>query len=108
MNDFFFFLSTEKETVPDVLPSTASPAFESWSCDEVVSWLSEQVNLGQYADIFRENEIDGAEITSLTSEMLQKDLGISKKSFACNSWLIVEVLTGGKATSILRNSIRSS
>ena len=60
------------------LPSNSKSAFEKWSCDDVASWLSEQVKLGQYSNIFTENEIDGAELTALTSEMLQNDLGIGE------------------------------
>ena len=58
--------------------SAESSSFQTWSCDEVVSWLSDEVKLGQYASIFRENEIDGAELTSLTSAVLQNELGIGK------------------------------
>lgn len=55
-------------------------SYSNWSCDQVSSWLSEQVKLDQYSSVFRDNEIDGAELNGLTSQVLQKDLGIGEKS----------------------------
>nr|CAB3267740.1 WD repeat, SAM and U-box domain-containing protein 1 [Phallusia mammillata] len=50
--------------------------FQQWSSSEVAKWLTEELNLGQYSSNFLDNEIDGTELTSLTTEVLQKDLGI--------------------------------
>jgi len=59
--------------------STATPTaavFDGWSCDDVCDWLTNTLQLPQYADVFRENELDGAELASLTSDVLQNDLNI--------------------------------
>ena len=61
------------------MPDPPVVSYVTWSCDEVVSWLSEQVKLGQYSPVFRDNAIDGAELGCLTSEVLQKDLGIGEE-----------------------------
>ena len=61
---------------------------ESWSCDDVASWLSKQLSLGQYSDNFKENHIDGTELKTLTSDSLQNDLGVGKNLLAIslNVW----------------------
>ncbi|XP_031573576.1 WD repeat, SAM and U-box domain-containing protein 1-like isoform X2 [Actinia tenebrosa] len=46
-----------------------------WTVDEVCSWL-ETIGLEQYGECFRENAIDGAELSNMTSEMLLNDIKI--------------------------------
>ena len=68
--------------------------FDGWSCVDVCDWLTNKLQLPQYADVFRENELDGAELASLTSDILQNDLNISKlnKNNKSLTNLIVKVL----------------
>lgn len=47
----------------------------SWTLDEVCNWLS-NLNLDQYCQIFRENEIDGTELFNINAETLANDLCI--------------------------------
>jgi hypothetical protein len=46
-----------------------------WTVDEVCSWL-ETIGLEQYAETFRVNAIDGAELSNMTSEILVNDIKI--------------------------------
>lgn len=62
----YFTESTKPTRVP----------YDQWTCDEVTSWLKDDLALVQYTQVFADNAIDGAELASLTSEILQKDLGI--------------------------------
>ncbi|CAK8697417.1 unnamed protein product [Clavelina lepadiformis] len=66
-------------TMPDGTEelTQAQPSYQDWSCEQVASWLNDEVKLSQYADIFKENDIDGRELDGLAAEILQKDLGIA-------------------------------
>ena len=68
--------SSTPSTVTSRPPSI--PSYHNWTCDDVTKWLTDELQLSQYVDVFRENEIDGAELPSLTSDVLQKDLNIRK------------------------------
>ena len=43
--------------------------------DEVCSWL-ETLGMEQYCDSFRQNELDGTELSNLGNDTLATDLGI--------------------------------
>ena len=45
------------------------------SVDEVCSWL-ETLGMEQYCDSFRQNELDGTELSNLGNDTLATDLGI--------------------------------
>ena len=70
------FLHVNVVKCGSIAASSFSANVETWSCDDVGSWLSDRVNLGQYVDKFKTNHIDGTELKTLTLESLQKDLGI--------------------------------
>jgi len=53
---------------------------ETWSCEDVALWLTEQIALRQYVNKFKDNHIDGMELKKLTSDRLQKDLGVGKSN----------------------------
>ncbi|XP_021178184.2 WD repeat, SAM and U-box domain-containing protein 1 isoform X2 [Fundulus heteroclitus] len=60
-----------------------------WSEGDVSEWLAEE-GLGGLADKFRANNIDGAELLSLTKETLASELGIDGYSYereAIESWV---------------------
>uniref|UniRef100_F6VAM8 WD repeat, SAM and U-box domain-containing protein 1 n=1 Tax=Ciona intestinalis TaxID=7719 RepID=F6VAM8_CIOIN len=59
------------------IETAANISFQNWSCDEVGEWLTNEMKLEQYVEAFKNNDIDGAELESLTSEILQKELGIT-------------------------------
>uniref|UniRef100_F7AE45 WD repeat, SAM and U-box domain-containing protein 1 n=1 Tax=Ciona intestinalis TaxID=7719 RepID=F7AE45_CIOIN len=59
------------------ITAAANISFQNWSCDEVGEWLTNEMKLEQYVEAFKNNDIDGAELESLTSEILQKELGIT-------------------------------
>lgn len=48
-----------------------------WSVEDVGQW-TEQIGLGQYAENFRTNAIDGTELLTLQDSSLQSALKISK------------------------------
>nr|XP_058954855.1 WD repeat, SAM and U-box domain-containing protein 1-like isoform X1 [Pocillopora verrucosa] len=47
----------------------------TWSIDDVCSWLI-SLDLDIYCESFRQNAIDGMELSNMTSEVLASDLGI--------------------------------
>ena len=47
----------------------------TWSVEDVCKWV-EELGMSQYAENFRQNAIDGTEVTSLTNDSLEKALGI--------------------------------
>ena len=49
---------------------------KEWSVEEVVEWLCECLQLGQYADTFREGSVDGSFLHVLNDEDLKNFLGI--------------------------------
>jgi len=50
----------------------------TWSVDEVCSWLI-SLDLELYCESFRQNAIDGVELSNMTGEVLASDLGIGEK-----------------------------
>ncbi len=68
---------------PSAPPTVTTPKechiqlLSDWSVDEVCKWL-ENLELQQYCDVFKENQIDGKELQALDSKNLTTDLGISK------------------------------
>ena len=51
----------------------------TWSIDDVCSWLI-SLDLDIYCESFRQNAIDGMELSNMTSEVLASDLGIGEWS----------------------------
>jgi len=49
---------------------------KEWNVEEVVEWLCECLQLGQYADTFREGSVDGSFLHVLNDEDLKNFLGI--------------------------------
>ena len=49
----------------------------TWSVDEVCSWLI-SLDLELYCESFRQNAIDGMELSNMTGEILASDLGIGE------------------------------
>lgn len=47
----------------------------TWKPEDVADWLKD-IGLGQYADTFKENHIDGEELQNLTNETLSQDLSV--------------------------------
>ena len=47
----------------------------TWDVNEVCTWLSD-LGLGQYAEIFRTNDIDGVELSNVDNKVLAEDLSI--------------------------------
>ena len=47
-----------------------------WSVDDVCKWATE-IGMGQYAENFRANAIDGTELLTLKDPSLKSALGIS-------------------------------
>ena len=45
--------------------------------NDVCSWLNE-LGLNQYSEVFRTNEIDGAELANIDNKTLSEDLGIGE------------------------------
>jgi len=52
------------------------PAVKDWSCADVASFL-EALELGAYAQQFRENDISGKEFLDLTENELKEEFGFS-------------------------------
>ena len=50
---------------------------QTWSVDEVCSWLI-SLDLELYCESFRQNAIDGMELSNMTGEILASDLGIGE------------------------------
>ena len=50
----------------------------TWSVDEVCSWLI-SLDLELYCESFRQNAIDGVEVSNMTGEVLASDLGIGEE-----------------------------
>ena len=48
-----------------------------WGIEDVVTWLQNKLKLGQYEQIFRENEIEGPNLLSLNNEKLFQ-MGVKK------------------------------
>ena len=46
-----------------------------WTVDDVCKWL-ESLGMEQYCESFRQNEIDGTELSNLGNDTLATDLGI--------------------------------
>jgi len=71
-------IATEEHEIleENKLSNNESGKSENWTCDEVSDWLTHEVQLGQYAAVFKENEIDGAELSSLDADLLKNDLKI--------------------------------
>ena len=57
----------------------------AWDVNDVCIWLDE-LGLNQYCELFRANEIDGAELANIDNRTLAEDLGMGKlvKSFLFN------------------------
>ena len=49
----------------------------AWSADDVCLWLT-TLGLDQYCEAFKQNAIDGTELSVVTAETLATDLGIGK------------------------------
>lgn len=49
----------------------------SWTVDQVLNWLSEDMQLPKHVPTFREASIDGLVLCNLTDTLLQEDMGIS-------------------------------
>lgn len=47
----------------------------SWSVDDVCFWLISQ-SLGNFVDVFKDNEVDGECLLTLDNKLLKDDLGI--------------------------------
>ena len=58
----------------DVLLSSAN-AVSTWTADSVASWIND-LGLGEYEAVFKENEIDGQELLHLTHDTLLTALKI--------------------------------
>jgi hypothetical protein len=54
----------------------APKPLEQWSADNVVTWIC-AIGLGEHADEFKENAVDGNLLASLSKEDLSGDLGLS-------------------------------
>ena len=54
----------------------------SWDVNDVCKWLGE-LGLSQYSEMFRTNEIDGAELANIDNKILSDDLGIGKHILFC-------------------------
>ena len=52
----------------------------TWSTDDVCRWLV-SLDLELYCESFRQNAIDGEELSHMKSEVLASDLGIGKQCF---------------------------
>lgn len=50
----------------------------TWSVEEVCSWLI-SLDLELYCESFRQNAIDGVELSNMTGEVLASDLGIGEE-----------------------------
>ena len=50
----------------------------TWSVTEVCSWLI-SLDLELYCESFRQNAIDGVELSNMTGEVLASDLGIGEE-----------------------------
>ena len=50
----------------------------TWSVEEVCSWLI-SLDLELYCESFRQNAIDGLELSNMTGEVLASDLGIGEE-----------------------------
>ena len=46
------------------------------SVDDVKSWM-QRVGLGDYAAVFKANEVDGACLEQITNDMLKNDLNVA-------------------------------
>ncbi|XP_076811746.1 WD repeat, SAM and U-box domain-containing protein 1-like [Clavelina lepadiformis] len=75
------------------------PSYQDWSCEQVASWLNDEVKLSQYADIFKENDIDGRELDEVTAEVLQKDLGVVSLGHRNKIMRAIKALRDGGLTS---------
>ena len=51
-----------------------------WTTDDVCRWLV-SLDLELYCESFRENAIDGVELSNINSEVLASDLGIGERNF---------------------------
>jgi hypothetical protein len=78
--DYLFVLNIGLQTMEKVttkplmepsLWATKQENFKSWSGEQVVTWL-EEAGFGKYANTFRENEIDGFILATLTEDDLMK------------------------------------
>ena len=49
----------------------------SWNIEEVCEWLI-SLELEQYCETFRQNAIDGGELSHMTGEVLASDIGIGE------------------------------
>lgn len=80
----FFFL---KKPFPFSFqePKKQRKKLVTWSVEEVCSWLI-SLDLELYCESFRQNAIDGVELSNMTGEVLASDLGIGeehvRRSFA--------------------------
>lgn len=50
---------------------------EKWSVDDVCQWIRE-IGLEQYCDVFKQQDIDGAELLTLNHDTLFTALNIGK------------------------------
>ncbi|XP_078377932.1 WD repeat, SAM and U-box domain-containing protein 1-like isoform X2 [Oculina patagonica] len=75
--------STSRETVQEARlqkqepqePKKQRKKLVTWSVEDVCSWLI-SLDLELYCESFRQNAIDGAELSHMTGEVLASDLGI--------------------------------
>ena len=57
-------------------PSQGGRSVSHWSVDDVMSWM-QRVGLGDYAAVFKANEVDGACLEQITNDMLKNDLNVA-------------------------------
>lgn len=80
---FFFWKKTFLFSFQE--PKKQRKKLVTWSIEEVCSWLI-SLDLELYCESFRQNAIDGVELSNMTGEVLASDLGIGeehvRRSFA--------------------------
>ena len=69
--------ANQQSSTTETGPSLAHNVISDWTVDAVCEWL-QSINLEQHCETFRENRIDGQELQNLTTEVLSKDLNVSK------------------------------
>ena len=67
----------QSKSSPRMPPRRASSqGVAQWTVSDVAEWLH-RVGLGEYAETFRVNEVDGQCLRSLDNEMLKNDLNVA-------------------------------
>ena len=72
----FGVLSRFKVLYPNFSSSFLETPYENWSCAHVCDWLA-SIGMAEHGDLFRENDIRGSNLLSLTKEDL-RELGVKK------------------------------